>query len=114
MGWRFKWVSSFGTDFNFDFHVSFTPEQVKSGVLPYNYGKYKCKIEEKEGASAFYRDRNSDIYHTYSTYERGIDLMNTTYNFLDLTAKGRDENPKFPQDWVRYHDEYEGTSKDGC
>ena len=108
MGWRFKWVSSFRSDFNFDFHVSFTPEQVKSGMIPYNYGKYKFPIDEKEGASAFYRDKNGDIYHTYSTYERGIDLMNTTYNFLDLTAKGRDENPDSTQDWVRYHDEYKG------
>jgi predicted dithiol-disulfide oxidoreductase (DUF899 family) len=107
MGWRFKWVSSFNTDFNFDFHVSFTPEQIKSGVLPYNYGKYKMKIDEKEGVSAFYREKkNGAIYHTYSSYERGIDLMNTTYNFLDLTAKGRDEHPDNPQDWVRYHDEY--------
>ncbi len=72
------------------------------------------KIEEKEGASAFYRDKNGDIYHTYSTYERGIDLMNTTYNFLDLTAKGRDEYPDRPQDWVRYHDKYKGASKDCC
>jgi len=83
MGWRFKWVSSCNTDFNFDFHVSFTPEQVESGVLPYNYGKYKAKLEEKEGVSAFYRDKNGGIYHTYSSYERGIDLMNTTYNIGD-------------------------------
>jgi predicted dithiol-disulfide oxidoreductase (DUF899 family) len=95
--------------FKFDFHVSFTPEQVKSGVLPYNYGKYKAKLDEKGGVSAFYRDKNGDIYHTYSSYERGIDLMNTTYNFLDPTAKGRDENPDRPQDWVRYHDEYKLT-----
>src|SRR2546427_1422632 len=122
MGWRFKWVSSSNTDFNFDFNVSFTPEQIKSGVLPYNYGKYdatpyllrEMKIDEKQGVSAFYRDKNGDIYHTYSTYERGIDLMNTTYNFLDLTAKGRDENPDATQDWVRYHDEYKGASKDCC
>ena len=114
MGWKFKWVSSFGTDFNYDFNVSFTPEQIKSGVLPYNYGKFKMKIDELQGVSAFYRDRNGDIYHTYSTYERGIDLMNTTYNFLDLTAKGRDENPDATQDWVRYHDEYQGASKDCC
>jgi predicted dithiol-disulfide oxidoreductase (DUF899 family) len=106
MGWQFNWLSSFNTDFNFDFNVSFTPEQVKSGVLPYNYGIIKMKIEEREGASAFYRDKNGDIYHTYSTYERGIDLMNTTYNFLDLTAKGRDEHPDSTQDWVRYHDQY--------
>jgi predicted dithiol-disulfide oxidoreductase (DUF899 family) len=111
MGWRFKWVSSLNSDFNFDFNVSFTPEQIKSGVLPYNYGKIKMRIDEKEGVSAFYRDKDGDIYHTYSSYERGIDLMNTTYNFLDLTAKGRDEDPANPQDWVRYHDEYTSASK---
>jgi predicted dithiol-disulfide oxidoreductase (DUF899 family) len=106
MGWRFKWVSSFHTDFNFDFNVSFTPEQIKSGVLPYNYGKSKMKIDELQGVSAFYRDKSGDIYHTYSSYARGIDLMNTTYNFLDLTAKGRDEDPNASQNWVRYHDKY--------
>jgi predicted dithiol-disulfide oxidoreductase (DUF899 family) len=106
MGWRFNWVSSFNTDFNFDFNVSFTPEQIKTGVLPYNYGKFKMKIDELQGVSAFYRDNNGDIYHTYSSYARGIDLMNATYNFLDLTAKGRDENPDATQDWVRYHDQY--------
>jgi predicted dithiol-disulfide oxidoreductase (DUF899 family) len=109
MGWQFNWVSSFGTDFNFDFNVSFTPEQIKSGVLPYNYGRIKMKIDELQGVSAFYRDRHGDIYHTYSSYARGIDLMNTTYNFLDLTTKGRDENPDAPQDWVRYHDKYKGA-----
>jgi predicted dithiol-disulfide oxidoreductase (DUF899 family) len=106
MGWKFKWVSSFGTDFNFDFNVSFTPEQIKSGVLPYNYSKFKMEIDELQGVSAFYKDSRGDIFHTYSSYARGIDLMNTTYNFLDLTAKGRDENPERTQDWVRYHDEY--------
>jgi len=108
MGWRFKWVSSFNTDFNFDFNVSFTPEQIRSGVLPYNYGKVKMKTDELQGVSAFYRDRHGDIYHTYSSYARGIDLMNTTYNFLDLTAKGRDEKRDAPQSWVRYHDQYTG------
>jgi len=116
MGWRFKWVSSFDTDFNHDFNVSFTPEQVRSGVLPYNYGKYKAEmIDEKQGVSAFYREKKSgDIYHTYSSYERGIDLMNTTYNFLDLTAKGRDEKPGAAQDWVRYHDQYKSAPQGGC
>jgi predicted dithiol-disulfide oxidoreductase (DUF899 family) len=114
MGWKFNWVSSFGSDFNFDFNVSFTPEQIKKGVLPYNYGAFKMKIDELQGLSAFYRDKNGDIYHTYSTYARGIDLMNTTYNFLDFTAKGRDENPEATQDWVRYHDKYKGASKDCC
>ena len=106
MGWQFKWVSSFETDFNFDLNVSFTPEQRKSGKAIYNYRPLDMDIDEREGVSAFYRDKNGDIYHTYSSYERGIDLMNTTYNFLDLTAKGRDENPEHTQDWVRYHDEY--------
>lgn len=114
MGWRFKWVSSFKTDFNFDFNVSFTPEQIKHGALPYNYGKIKMKIDELQGVSAFYRDKNGDIYHTYSSYARGIDLMNTTYNFLDLTAKGRDEKPNAPQDWVRYHDKYKNPPSGCC
>jgi len=106
MGWKFRWVSSNKTDFNFDFNVSFTPEQIKRSELPYNYGAVKMKIDELQGVSAFYRDQHGDIYHTYSSYARGIDLMNTTYNFLDLTAKGRDEKPGAPQDWVRYHDKY--------
>jgi predicted dithiol-disulfide oxidoreductase (DUF899 family) len=115
MGWRFRWVSSFDTDFNYDFNVSFTPEQLRSGVLPYNYGKYKTEmVDEKQGVSAFYREKkNGDIYHTYSSYERGIDLMNTTYNFLDLTAKGRDEKPGAAQDWLRYHDQYKGATQGG-
>ena len=106
MGWRFKWLSSNQTEFNFDFNVSFTPEQIKSGALPYNYAEFKMKIDELQGVSAFYKDKQGDVYHTYSSYARGIDLLNTTYNFLDLTAKGRDEHPNSPQDWVRYHDEY--------
>ena len=110
MDWKFKWLSSFGSDFNFDFGVSFTPEEIESGVLPYNYSKVKMKIDEKEGVSAFYKDSNGEIYHTYSSYARGIDLLNTTYNFLDLTAKGRDEKPDEPQDWVRYHDKYKKGS----
>jgi predicted dithiol-disulfide oxidoreductase (DUF899 family) len=115
MGWKFKWVSSFGSDFNFDFNVSFTPEQLKNGTAIYNYRPLEMKMDEREGVSAFYRDKNGDIYHTYSAYERGIDLMNTTYNFLDLTAKGRDENPEARQDWVRYHDEYKGGADEcGC
>jgi predicted dithiol-disulfide oxidoreductase (DUF899 family) len=114
MGWRFKWVSSSQSDFNFDFNVSFTPAQVKSGVLPYNYGTIKMKIDEREGVSAFYRDKDGAIYHTYSSYARGIDLMNTTYNFLDLTAKGRDEKPGEAQDWVRYHDKYKSKGADDC
>jgi predicted dithiol-disulfide oxidoreductase (DUF899 family) len=114
MGWGFKWFSASNSDFNFDLNVSFTPEQVKSGVLPYNYTHFKMKIDELQGVSAFYKDNKGGIYHTYSSYARGIDLMNTTYNFLDLTAKGRDENPDATQDWVRYHDKYKGASEDCC
>ena len=110
MGWKFKWLSSSGTDFNFDFHVSFTPEAIKSGKAIYNYAPLGMDIDEREGVSTFYRDKKGDIYHTYSAYARGIDLMNTTYNFLDLTAKGRDENPDSRQDWVRHHDKYKGAS----
>ena len=114
MGWRFKWVSSFKTNFNFDFNVSFTPEQIKSGAVFYNYEKTETDMEELQGVSAFYKDKRGDIYHTYSSYARGIDLLNTTYNCLDLTAKGRDENPEHSQDWVRYHDKYKGSSQGGC
>ena len=106
MGWQFNWVSSFGTDFNFDFNVSFTTEQLKRRTAIYNFAPLDMDIDEREGVSAFYRGRNGDIYRTYSSYARGIDLMNTTYNFLDLTAKGRDENPEHTQDWVRYKDKY--------
>ncbi len=109
MGWQFQWLSSFNTDFNFDLNVSFTPEQIKRGVLPYNYGQFKMKIDELQGISAFYRDKNGDVYHTYSSYARGIDTLNNTYNFLDLTSKGRNENPDATQDWVRYHDEYKSA-----
>lgn len=106
MGWKFKWFSSGQTDFNFDLNVSFTPEQIESGKAVYNYAPLKMEIDEREGVSAFYKDDKGDIFHTYSSYARGIDLLNTTYNFLDLTAKGRDENPDSPQDWVDYHDKY--------
>lgn len=106
MGWRFKWLSSHGNDFNFDFHVSFTPEEIKSGKLFYNYADLEMDMDEREGVSAFYQDRQGNIYHTYSAYARGIDLLNTTYNFLDLTARGCDENPERAQDWVRFHDKY--------
>ena len=106
MGWRFKWVSSSETDFNFDLGVSFTPEQIKSNKAIYNFAPLGMDIDEREGVSAFYRDSDGDIYRTYSSYARGIDLMNTTYNFVDLTAKGRDEDPDNPQDWVHYHDKY--------
>jgi predicted dithiol-disulfide oxidoreductase (DUF899 family) len=106
MGWNFKWVSSGQTDFNYDYHVSFTPEQLKRGAVLYNYAENDMGATDREGVSAFYKDKNGDIFHTYSAFARGIDLLNTTYNFLDLTAKGRDEDPEQAQDWVDYHDKY--------
>jgi len=114
MGWRFNWVSSCRTDFNFDFDVSFSKDQLKSGKAIYNFAPLDMNIDEREGVSAFYRDRDGQIYRTYSAYARGIDLLNTTYNFLDLTAKGRDENPDRPQDWVRYHDRYKAAARRAC
>jgi predicted dithiol-disulfide oxidoreductase (DUF899 family) len=106
MGWHFKWVSSGQTDFNYDYHVSFTPEELQRGPVFYNYAKSAMGIADREGVSAFYKDRSGAVFHTYSAHARGIDLLNTTYNFLDLTAKGRDENPEQTQDWVDYHDKY--------
>ena len=106
MGWKFKWLSSARNDFNYDFHVSFKPEDIRAGKVFYNYATADMHMEDREGVSAFYKDARGAVYHTYSTFARGIDLLNTTYNFLDLTAKGRDENPEMAQDWVRYHDRY--------
>ena len=106
MGWSFTWVSSAPSEFNFDLGVSFTPEQMSAGSGVYNYRPGE-RGPEREGASAFYRGDDGAIYHTYSTYARGIDLLNTTYNALDLTAKGRDEEHlNGPQAWVRLHDRY--------
>jgi predicted dithiol-disulfide oxidoreductase (DUF899 family) len=111
MGWKVKWLSSFKNDFNFDYHVSFTADEIKSGTLFYNFAKTKMAIDEREGVSTFYKDKNGAVFHTYSSYARGIDMLNTTYHFLDLTAKGRDENPDDPQDWVRHHDKYKSSSR---
>lgn len=108
MGWQFNWVSSHGTDFNHDFGVSFTPEQRSTGEVPYNYGMRPFPSEEAPGISVFYKDDAGDIYHTYSTYGRGVEVMMGTYQMLDLVPKGRDEhNPARTMDWVRHHDRYE-------
>ncbi len=104
MGWRFKWVSSFGTEFNYDFGVSFRPDERKEPV--YNFGQPPGG-PEREGLSVLYRDEAGDVFRTYSTYARGIDLLNGTYNILDLVPKGRDEDGlNAPQAWVEYHDRY--------
>jgi predicted dithiol-disulfide oxidoreductase (DUF899 family) len=108
MGWKFRWVSSGGNSFNYDFHASFTPEDNRKGTAFYNYRKGNAGASDREGASVFYKDAAGSIFHTYSTFARGIDALNGTYHFLELTPKGRDEDgPEGPQDWVRHHDKYQ-------
>jgi predicted dithiol-disulfide oxidoreductase (DUF899 family) len=113
MGWKFHWVSSFGTDFNFDFGVSFTEPQRSKGKVLYNYDMTEFPSDEAPGASVFFRDPSEEIYHTYSTYGRGLDILVGTYNFLDIAPKGRDEEGlAHTMAWVRHHDRYEGYSVD--
>ncbi len=112
MGWRFKWVSSHGNDFNHDFHVSFTPEEKARGKVDYNYTMTEFPSEEAPGLSAFIKD-NGAVFHTYSAYARGLDTLIGAYNFLDLAPKGRDEGAlPWTMAWVRRHDEYEATAVD--
>ena len=108
MGWRFKWVSSYENDFNFDYHVSFAQEDIASGSVYYNYTEMPgSPSEELPGISVFYKNAAGEIFHTYSSYARGGDLLLGTYNFLDLTPKGRDEDGlAFTMAWVRHHDRY--------
>jgi len=109
MGWSFKWVSSNGSDFNFDFGVSFENEDVDAGKASYNYSPITGIGEEMPGASFFYKDGDA-IYHTYSTYGRGLDILIGTYNWLDLAPRGRDEDElDYTMSWVRRHDQYENT-----
>ena len=107
MGWKFQWVSSFGSEFNFDYHVSFTPEEKANGKVYYNYAVGEFPSEEGPGASVFTKDAAGDIFHTYSSYARGLDILMGTYNLLDLVPKGRDEDGlAFSMSWVRHHDRY--------
>ncbi len=105
MGWTFKWYSSHGADFNFDYQVSFTPAELASKKALYNFGGQAPGVGEREGISVFYKDDAGRLFHTYSTYARGIDIANTAYNYLDMVPKGRDEQGR-GQYWVRRHDEY--------
>ncbi len=116
MGWRFKWVSSFGSDFNYDFHVSFTPEQLAAGKVEYNYGLTDRVGEEMPGTSVFYKDPDGQIAHTYSAYARGNESMLGTYSILDLTPIGRNETGPNHNltDWVRLHDRYDGAAASCC
>ena len=107
MGWAVNWVSSQGTDFNRDYRVSFTAQELARGLVDYNYAQRPFPVEEAPGMSVFVRDAAGTVYHTYSTYGRGLDLLMGAYNLLDLVPKGRNEtNPDFPADWIRHHDRY--------
>jgi predicted dithiol-disulfide oxidoreductase (DUF899 family) len=107
MGWDFKWVSSYGSDFNFDYDVSFTPEELDKKETFYNYNLQDTGAPEQEGVSVFYKDPAGRVFHTYSAYARGIDMLNVAYHYLDLVPKGRDEEGhEFPQFLVRRHDKY--------
>jgi predicted dithiol-disulfide oxidoreductase (DUF899 family) len=119
MGWRFKWVSSHGSDFNYDFHVT-----SDEAVTPVEYN-YRSKAEllqkgepwftegENHGVSVFYKDAGRDVFHTYSTFARGSDLLVGAYNYLDLAPKGRNEASIM--DWVRHHDRYDDVpAEDSC
>jgi predicted dithiol-disulfide oxidoreductase (DUF899 family) len=113
MGWKFKWVSSLGSDFNYDYHVSFTKDDLAKGKVYYNYDMTEgWGMEELPGISVFYKDANGDIFHTYSSYARGGDLLIGAHNWLDLTPKGRNETTIM--DWMRRHDEYEDTNASSC
>ena len=116
MGWTFDWLSSVGSDFNFDYAVSFTPDQIKSGAKVYNFGTSGFGIEEAPGISVFYRDDAGGVFHTYSSYGRGVEVMMGTYGMLDLLPKGRDERDANNNRirWVRHHDRYEPTPAAGA
>jgi predicted dithiol-disulfide oxidoreductase (DUF899 family) len=111
MGWRFKWVSSFGNDFNRDYHVSFAKDELEKGEAYYNYNVGTFPAEEAPGASVFAKNATGDVFHTYSTYGRGLDMLIGAYHFLDLAPKGRDEDDlAFTMAWVRHHDRYDGAA----
>jgi predicted dithiol-disulfide oxidoreductase (DUF899 family) len=107
MGWRFKWVSSFGSDFNYDYQASMSKEELAQGQVYYNYTMQQFPSEERPGTSVFYKDAAGKIFHTYSSYGRGLDILIGAYNWLDLAPKGRDEEGlKHGMAWVRHHDKY--------
>jgi predicted dithiol-disulfide oxidoreductase (DUF899 family) len=108
MGWDINWVSAHGNGFNQDFHVSFTEKEIARGQVDYNYGKMDFPKTEAPGISVFARDAKGAVYHTYSTYGRGVEVVMTTYDLLDLVPKGRDEdNDEYGMQWVRHHDRYD-------
>ena len=107
MGWRFNWVSSHGSDFNGDFRVSFTEEELAQGKVDYNYVMQEFPSAEAPGLSVFHKDEAGGVFHTYSTYGRGLEAVMGTYSILNLVPKGRDEDQlEFSMEWIRYHDRY--------
>jgi predicted dithiol-disulfide oxidoreductase (DUF899 family) len=107
MGWTHKWVSSAGSDFNQDYQVTFSPEELNNGEVYYNYGWIRSSLTERPGISVFYREPDGTVYHTYSCYSRGLDMLNGAYHYLDLVPKGRAEPGPAPHmTWVRLHDSY--------
>jgi predicted dithiol-disulfide oxidoreductase (DUF899 family) len=107
MKWSFNWVSSENSNFNVDFHVSFSQDEIDKGDVYYNYKNQGFPSTEAPGASVFYKDEAGNIFHTYSTFARGLDRFITTYHYLDVVPKGRDEdNLPYTMDWIRLHDEY--------
>lgn len=108
MGWKFKWVSSFSNSFNRDFRVSYTPGELKSELSVYNYVSQPYPISELPGLSVFYKNAEGEVFHTYSTYARGLDIFLNVYNLLDVVPKGRDEEDAPDMSWVRHHDRYDG------
>jgi len=107
MGWSFKWVSSLDTDFNFDFHVSFTPDEMEKGEMNYNYETRKFPSEEGPGISVFCKNEQGDVFHTYSCFSRGLDMLNGAYHYMDLAPKGRDEEDlPYSMAWLNRRDQY--------
>lgn len=108
MGWSFRWVSSYGSDFNRDYHVSFTPEEMEKGEMIYNFGITSFPSDEAPGISVFYKNEKAEIFHTYSCYMRGLDMLNGAYHFMDIAPKGRDEDDlPYTMAWLRRRDQYE-------
>ncbi|HEV2670585.1 MAG TPA: thioredoxin family protein [Gemmatimonadales bacterium] len=113
MGWRFGWVSSGDGPFNFDYGVSFAEDEMASKTADYNFALQNPGLSEREGVSVFYKDPAGEIFHTYSAYARGIDMLNVAYHYLDIVPKGRDEGETGPS-WVKRHDEYSPPKTDAC
>lgn len=109
MGWQFPWVSSAGSDFNFDYHASFRPEDLAAGTATYNFERTDTSMQDLPGVSVFYKDQSGAIFHTYSAYARGDERGLGAYMFLDLAPRGRDEGDGNLSDWVRRHDEYRAS-----